>query len=53
MIICLVDAVLVPQWLIWSVIIQDDLCMLYAITLCTQLNIIFHLFDCIHCGGTF
>lgn len=41
-----------PLWLIGSVIIQVDLCMLYAIMLCTELNIIFHLFDCINCGGT-
>lgn len=42
-----------PLWLIGSVIIQNDLCMLYAIMLCTELDIIFHLFDCINCGGTY
>lgn len=36
-----------------SVIIQDDLCMVYAIMLCTELNTIFHLFDCNACGGTY
>lgn len=42
MITRLVDAVLEPLWLIGSVIIQDDLCMVHAIMLCTELNIIFH-----------
>lgn len=42
-----------PLWPIGSVIIQDDLCMVYAIMLCTELNTIFHLFDCSACGGTY
>lgn len=53
MITCLVEAVLEPLWLIGSMIIQVDLCMLNAIMLCTGLNIIFHLFDCINYGGTY
>lgn len=48
-----VETVLEPLWPIGSVIIQDDLCMVYAIMLCTELNTIFHLFDCNACGGTY
>lgn len=53
MITCLVELVLEPLWLIGSVIIQDDLCIVYAIMLCAQLYTIFHPFDCIKCGGTY
>lgn len=47
-----VEAVLEPLLLIGSVIIQD-VCMLYAIMLCTELSIIFHLFDCINLRITY
>lgn len=50
---CLVEALLEPLELIGSVIIHSDLCMLYAIMLCTELDIIFHLFDCINSRGTY
>lgn len=53
MINCLVEALLGPLWLIGSVIVQDDLCMLCAIMLCTELHIIFYVFDCINCRGTY
>lgn len=48
-----VEAALEPLWLIGSVIIQDDLCIVYAIMPCAELYTIFHPFDCINCGGTY
>lgn len=48
---CVVEAELEPLWLIGSVIIQVDLCTLYAIMLYTELSNIFHLSDCKKCVG--